>query len=185
MFTYSKYCPSMLSVLIYLLTYIITYLLTYILIYLHTYLLTYLLTYVRTYLFTYLLTYVRTYVVIYILTYLLIYSMEQSPRETNRYSASQEIPRILWNPRVHYRIHNSPPPALSWAISIYSIPPHPTSWRSILILSSHLRLGFPSCLFPSGLLTKALYTPPLFPYVLHTPPIPFFSIFITRTILGE
>ena len=30
---------------------------------------------------------------------------------------------------------------LSWASSIQSIPPHPTSWRSILILSSHPRLG--------------------------------------------
>ena len=31
--------------------------------------------------------------------------------------------------------------SLSWARSIQSIPPHPTSRRSILILSSHLRLG--------------------------------------------
>ena len=34
--------------------------------------------------------------------------------------------------------------SLSWARSIQSIPPHPTSWRSILILSSHLRLVLPS-----------------------------------------
>ena len=32
-------------------------------------------------------------------------------------------------------------PSLSWSSSIHSIPLHPTSWRSILILSSHLRLG--------------------------------------------
>jgi hypothetical protein len=34
--------------------------------------------------------------------------------------------------------------SLSWASSIQSITPHPTSWRSTLILSSHLRLGLPS-----------------------------------------
>ena len=36
--------------------------------------------------------------------------MEQSPSwEANRFSASQEIPRILCNQKVHYRIHNSHP----------------------------------------------------------------------------
>ena len=45
------------------------------------------------------------------ITYLLTYSMEQSPSwEANRFSVSQEIPRILWKPKVHYRIHNSPQP---------------------------------------------------------------------------
>jgi len=31
--------------------------------------------------------------------------------------------------------------SLSWASPIQSIYPHPTSWRSILILSTHLRVG--------------------------------------------
>ena len=49
--------------------------------------------------------------------------------------------------------------SLSWASPIHSIYPHPTFWRSVLILSTHLRLGLPIGLLPSGFPTKTLYTP--------------------------
>ena len=42
--------------------------------------------------------------------------------------------------------------SLSWASPIQSIYPHPTSWRSILILSTHLHLGLPSGLLPISIL---------------------------------
>ena len=66
--------------------------------------------------------------------------------------------------------------SLSWASPIQSIHPHPTTWRSVLILSTHLRLSLPSGLLPSGFPRKTLYTPSPHPYGPHAQSISFFSI---------
>ena len=64
-------------------------------------------------------------------------------------------------------------------------PPHPTCWRSISILSSHLRLGLPRGLFPSGIHTKTLYKPLPSPIRATFPAQLILLDFITCTILGE
>jgi len=75
--------------------------------------------------------------------------------------------------------------SLSWASPVQSIYPHPTSWRSILLLSTHLCLGLPSGFFPSGFPTKTLYTPLSSPIRSTCPAHLILLDFITRTILGE
>ena len=75
--------------------------------------------------------------------------------------------------------------SLSWASPIQSIYPHPTSWRSILILSTHLRLGLPSDLFSSSFPTKTLYTTLSSPIRATCPAHLILLDFITRTVLGD
>ena len=66
----------------------------------------------------------------------LTHSTEQLPSwEPNRFSASQEISRILWNPKADYRIHKSP--SLSWERWIQSVPP-------FHIFSIHFNIILPS-----------------------------------------
>jgi hypothetical protein len=71
-------------------------------------------------------------------TYLLLtYSMEQSPSwEANRFLASQEIPAFYGTQSFITAFTSARHLSLSWVRSIQSLPPHATSWRSILILSS-------------------------------------------------
>ena len=126
-----------------------------------------------------LISYVSTTVSIYLLTY----SMVQSPSwEANWFAASQEIPRILWNSFMT-SFTSARHLSLSWASSIQSMPTNSTSWRSILILSSHLRLGLLSGLFPSVFLTKPPYTP--LPIRATFPAHLILLDFITLTIMGE
>ena len=96
------------------------------------------------------------YIYIYI-TYLLTYSMEQSPFwEANRFSASQGIPCILWNPKVHHRIHKCPPPVpiLRQVDQVHAATSH--FLKIHLNITLHLHLGLPSGLFPSSFPTKNL-----------------------------
>ena len=96
----------------------------------------------------------------------------------------KKFPSFYGNPRfitVFTSAHHKP---LSCASSNQLMFPHPTSWRSYLILSSHLSLGVPSGLFPSGFPTKTLYT--LLSLIRATfPPHLTLLDLINRTILGE
>ena len=82
-------------------------------------------------------------------TALLTYFMKHSTSwEANRFSATQEIPRILWNEKVCYRIYKCPPPVAIFSQFNPIHVPHPTPWRSILIYPPIYDWVFPSVLPP-------------------------------------
>ena len=75
----------------------------------------------------------------YLITYLLTYSMVQSPSsEAYWFAASQEIPRISRNPKVHYRSHKRPPHVSNLGQS-----------NAVYIPKSHLREIQPNIIHPS------------------------------------
>jgi hypothetical protein len=94
-------------------------------------------------------------------------SMEMSPSwQAASCASTQRFSSILWNPKVHYHVHKSSPlfPILRQINPVYTTPSY--LW-SILVLSTHLHLGLPTCLFPPAFPTNILYTILFSPFVLH------------------
>ena len=112
------------------------------------------------------------------LTYLLTYSMLQSPSwEANWFAASQEIPRISRNPKVHYRTHKRPPPVsiLAQPYPVHIPTSHLLEIRPNIIHPSTPRSPqrSPSLRFPHQ---DPIHSTLLNPYAPHAQPISFFSI---------
>ena len=95
--------------------------------------------------------------------------MVQSPSwEANWFVASQEIPRILWNPKVHYHTHKRPPPVpiLGQPNPVHIPTSHLMEIHPNIIHPSTPRL--PSGLFPSGYINRLT---PSDPYMGRTAPL--------------
>ena len=95
-----------------------------------------------------------TYLITYLPSYLHTYFKEQnSSCATNRFSASQRIPRILCDPKVDYRIHSCPPtvPILSQLDPVHTLTSH--FHKIYLNISDPSTLGSPkwnpSLMFPN------------------------------------
>ena len=117
------------------------------------------------------LTYIRIYIYIYIYIYSLDYLLTPRNRalleKLTGFELVEKFPAFYGTRRFVTAFTSAHHLSLSWDRSIQSIPPHLTYCRSILILSSHLRLVLPSGLFPSGFPTKTLYTPLLSPHTRY------------------
>ena len=121
----------------------------------------------------------------YLFTYLLTYSMVQSISwEANWFAASQEIPRISRNPKVHYRTHKGPPP-----VSILG-QPNPVHIPTSHLLETHPNIHPSTPMSPQWSLSGRFpHQDPIHPLsspIRVTCPAHLILLdFITRTILGE
>ena len=79
-----------------------------------------------------------TAILTYLLTYLLTPWSSVLLEKLTGFAVNQEIPRILWNPKVHYHTHKRPPP-----VPILS-QPHPVPTTSSQFLKIHLNIILPS-----------------------------------------
>ena len=107
-----------------------------------------------------------THLIFYLLN-LLTYSMEQGPSwEASSFAAGQEIPRVLWNPKVPHRTHKRPPP-----VPILSQP------IPVLIPYSHLLKVHPNFILPSTPGSPQRSLPLGFPHQhpVHSSPFPHIS----------
>jgi len=95
-------------------------------------------------------TYLHTYLLTYILTYLLTPWRRVLLKKLTGLQLVKKFPAFHGTRRFITALTNVRHLSLSWASPIQSIYPHPTCCRSILILSTHLRLGLPIGLLPSG-----------------------------------
>jgi len=83
--------------------------------------------------------------------------------EANNSSASQDIRRILWNPKVHYHLNNSPPYVLilSKMNPAYAFP--------LYFFKIHFNIIYPSAPTSLGFPIKYAVALPLFPAKCHMP----------------
>jgi hypothetical protein len=111
--------------------------------------------------------------------------MEHSPEKLTLPQLVKKFPTFYGTRRFITAFTSARHLSLYWASSIQSIPPHLTSWWTILILPSHLLPVLQSGLFPSGLRTKTLYAPLLSPIRATCPAHLILLDFITRAISGK
>ena len=108
---------------------------------------------------TYSFTYHRYSILTYLLTYLLTPWYRVLLEKLTASQLIKKFPAFHGTRRFITALRSVRQLSLPWANPIQSIYPHPTSWRSNLILSTHLRSGLHSGLLPSGFRRKP-YTPP-------------------------